>query len=75
MFQVVPTEKGVDNRGSRASGFAENAMLTAEYREIPAYPLVSIGDTILTPFGDYVVNWHREGGYTNIDHLTLTQIE
>ena len=72
MFQVERTEAGVDNKGSRASGQARAAVIDGK---LPAeYPMIEIGEVIRTPYGYYRVEWRKEFGITNYDHLTLVEL-
>ena len=69
-FQVKRTKRGYDGKGNRASGFADAAVISAVKQPHKWYPLVTIGDTIVTPFGAYVVRW-----FSLLDNDNLQLIE
>lgn len=70
MFEVNPSAQGVDGKGNRASGHALAAVISDPSQAKLLYPLVEIGDTILTPYGNYRVEWYSQ---TNHDNLTLIE--
>lgn len=72
VIEVEPTQKGVDGEGNRATGWALPAVISSRPQPRVEYTLVGIGDTILTPYGNYIVVWFSP---TNIDHLSLIPVE
>lgn len=68
---IYPSPKGVDDKGSRASGFATAAVISARPQPKIEYPLIKSGETIITPFGNYRVEMVEN----NDDCLRLIPIE
>lgn len=70
MFEVNKTVKGLNYEHERACGFARACVISDPPEPIVEYPLVDIGDTILTPYGEYRVEWYSQ---TNHDNLKLIE--
>lgn len=68
MIEITPTKYGVDNNGSRATGYAEAAMISLRPEPKVERVLIEIDGTIETPYGNYEVEWISA---TNQDHLKL----
>jgi hypothetical protein len=72
MFEIHPSKRGVDGEGHRACGFARAALISNPPEIYLEYPLVDIGDTIITPYGEYRVEWYSQ---TNHDNLKLIECQ
>jgi len=70
IFEVEKSVRGVDGEGHRASGYALAAVISNPPTKHPHYQMVDIGDTILTPYGQYRIQWYSE---TNHDNLVLIE--
>lgn len=74
MIQIYPDKKGVDNKGTRASGGAEACVVSATPREKQQHPLVGIGETISTPFGNYRIEWANKFNSMDKDNIALVEL-
>jgi hypothetical protein len=75
MIQIYPDGKGVDNQGTRASGGAEACVISNTPKVDRKYRLVEIGETIVTPFGNYRVEWANKFNSLDRDNLALVEIK
>lgn len=76
IFLVDPKSgdgKGIDGLGNRASG--SRSAISIDGKPKPDHPLVTIGEEIVTPFGEYRVEFLKYGHSSiNYDHLSLIEI-
>jgi len=68
MIEITPTKRGLDYSGSRATGYAEAAIISLRPEPKVERTLIEVGGTIETPYGNYEVEWLSN---TNKDHLKL----
>lgn len=73
LVQVYPDSVGVDGKGGRASGWSSPAIISDPPVKNILHTLVGIGDTVLTPFGNYRVEW--ENKFNKIDRYNLSLVE
>jgi len=71
MIGIYESATGVDGNGTRACGSAEACVISSRPEPKREYRLVEIGETIVTPFGNYRIEWQSQ---TNFDHLKLVEI-
>lgn len=75
MIQIYPDGLGVDDKGSRASGCAEACVISNPPQKNRQYRLVEIGETIVTPFGNYRVEWANKFNTMDRDNIALVEIK
>ena len=67
--------EGVDGEGNRASGSSRPAIISNPPTENIRCTLVEIGDTVLTPFGNYRVEWANKFNSLDKDNLSLVEVK
>jgi hypothetical protein len=71
LFEVNKSAKGVNYEHDRACGYARAAIISNPPEVYVEYPLVDIGDVVITPYGKYRVEWYST---TNHDNLKLIEV-